>query len=134
YKLSKMMANATFKAAGIIANGMEAPNYQKDPVKARSVDARLDSARHLWGLASRFEEMIQPAPHNVRNRLRNPGVLAVALMTVKYQPKLAEEFWRGLAENDGLRRGDPRHTLLNDLMGRHMGVGRTGQGAVTAAM
>lgn len=43
--------------------------------------------------------------------LRAP-VVACALLTFKHQQKKAEEFWTKLANDDGLRKGDPCKTLL----------------------
>ena len=53
--------------------------------------------------------------------------MAVALYTLRHQPARAHEFWSGLAKNDGLRRGDPRATLIQDYLTRSVGIGSARQ-------
>ena len=43
------------------------------------------------------------------------SVTAVALATLRSQPDMASQFWGGIAADDGLSVGDPRHTLLRWL-------------------
>ncbi|MEO5334306.1 MAG: hypothetical protein H7839_20010 [Magnetococcus sp. YQC-5] len=41
----------------------------------------------------------------------NAPIMAVALVTFRYQEKLAHEFWKQVAQDDGLRKNDPRKRL-----------------------
>jgi hypothetical protein len=50
------------------------------------------------------------------------GVYSVALVTARYQPSSAEEFWGGLVHDDGLRVNDPRKSLLKYLSLRTVGT------------
>lgn len=43
------------------------------------------------------------------------AVVAVALATIREQPDMAEQFWGGIAQDDGLKAGDARHALLKWL-------------------
>ena len=43
---------------------------------------------------------------------KRAAFLAVALETARYQPAAAHEFWKGLAEDDGLAKDDARKALL----------------------
>lgn len=40
------------------------------------------------------------------------AVIASALITLRYVPEKAKEFWRGMAQDDGLAREDPRKRFL----------------------
>lgn len=132
--LSKMMAKATYEAVSLICNGLRTPSYQVDPIKARSVDARLDAARTWWPVAAEYEKLIESAPTSFKRKLLGQGVTAVALLTLQYRPPVAAEFWHGIAENDGLRKSDPRHTLIRDLSTRNLLSGWKNQGAAVAAI
>ncbi len=47
----------------------------------------------------------------------NAPVMSVGLVTFRYQEKLAHEFWKQVAEDDGLRKNDPRkclHTFIEE--------------------
>lgn len=128
YGLSKTMAQALFAAVPTIASGLVTGNRFSATQTAtlfaqRIADDRFDLVREYADSARAFEATIKPAPAKVRSKLLRSGVLALALVTVKEQMPVAEEFWGGLAMNDGLRRYDPRATLLNDLLDRNFGKG-----------
>lgn len=131
--LSKTMTKATYDAVALVTNGLQRPHYLNDPIKARSIDARLDAARHWWGLAGRYQDLVSGAPKAFKSKLYSQGVVAVALLTLKHQPEPAEEFWGGIAENDGLRKGDARHTLILDLQNRRLNAGASQQAAAATA-
>jgi hypothetical protein len=80
-----------------------------------SPDARLELARSWWPTAQQYLAMISPAEIHLKRRLLRQTTMAVGLMTIKYQPDTASEFWEGIAKDDGLRRGDPRKTLITYL-------------------
>jgi hypothetical protein len=134
HKLSKSMAKATYEAAGLLMNDLKRPNYQVDPVQARSVDARLDAALPWWPFAATYERAIEPAHRAVKGKLLAAGVVAVALLTLRYQPAKGWEFWHGLAVDDGLRVADPRQTLAKDLMNRRLNAGSMNQGVIAASL
>lgn len=132
--LSAGMTKAAFEAVALIGNGLKPINYQQEPVKARSVDARLDAARAWWPTAGLFQQAIKRADTTLKAKLLSTGVVAVGLVTLRYQPEKAEAFWRGVAADDGLRVGDPRRTLIKDLMGRRLNVGRQAQAVIVSAL
>lgn len=129
--LSKSMMKSVYGAVGLITNHFQRPNYQQDPIKARSIDARLDAARSWWPFGAEYEKLVNEAPAETKKRLLNQGIVSVALVTLKYQPEKARPFWSGVAADDGLRRGDPRHTFLSDLRSRLFNQG-TIEGSVRA--
>lgn len=130
--LSKGMTKAVFDAALIIANNFRRPNYQADPVAVRSDDARLETASSWWSFGARYEALIKPAPVFLKHKLMVAQVVAVGLVTCRYQPELATTFWGGLALNDGLRRTDPRNTLIGDLQTRNL-LGSKLNGAIVTS-
>lgn len=132
--LSKGLAKATYEAVALIMNGMQRPNYAVEPIKASSIDARLDAARTWWPIAAKYEAFIESAPKAVKRKLVSAGITAVALVTIKYQEAEAEKFWRGVADNDGLRKHDPRHTFVNDILVRRLSSGSISQPAVVASL
>jgi hypothetical protein len=54
-------------------------------------------------------------PGGVRKLLLRASVLAVALVTVRWQGGLAQQFWPSVARDSGLSEGQPAHTLLRWL-------------------
>lgn len=131
--LSKTMARTAFDAALLIALGFQNVRSADNPSLTRSRDVRLEIAAPWGAYAKEYERLIAPAPTIIRQRLLNAQVAAVAFVTLKHQAIAAEHFWGGLAQNDGLRRGDPRHTLLLDLPTRAMAAGRLLVGSLIAA-
>ena len=77
--------------------------------------------------AKEYDEITKKAGKGLYEKLRKTGPVAVALYTLRHQPARATEFWSGLANNDGLRRGDPRHTLIQDFATRDVGIGSVRQ-------
>lgn len=57
----------------------------------------------------------QPDPPT--KRITNVPIFSVALITTKFQPERASAFWRAVAANDGLRRGQPDY-ILRDFLAR----------------
>ena len=120
--LSKTMTTAVYRAIAFITNDMRSPvtgSGHKTPVENRIIDARLAACEPWWEPARKYESMIAGAQHGLRAKLHAASIVAIALVTIKHQPKLAAEFWEGIARNDGLRKGDPRHTLINWLLTTH---------------
>lgn len=128
--LSTRMTRAVYEAAPLLLNKLE-PLTGSALIKANP-GIYLQSARMgvvvEWAHQAReYDDITKTAGKGLYDKLRKTGPVAVALYTLKYQPARAREFWKGIAENDGLRRGDPRHTLIQDLMARDMGSGAVRQ-------
>lgn len=58
---------------------------------------------------------ISPCTSDVRNLVTKQAVLSVALITLRYAPEKAFEFWKQVARDDGLSQYDPRKTLRTYL-------------------
>lgn len=122
--LSARMARCVYDASLLITTGFQHAASFKDPITTRSRDTRLEAAREWAPEAVRYERLLEPASVFFKNRLLNSQIAAVALYTLRYQPERAEEFWGGVGANDGLRKGDARHTLLRDLQGRDLRISK----------
>lgn len=64
----------------------------------------------------KFNEAITPCDNDIRVKLHQTNVLALVLITFRCKPIEAKEFWRQVAQDDGLKVGDPRKTLNKWLM------------------
>lgn len=134
--LSKQMARALFDAAPIIASGMTVGTRNptlETALARRLTDERIAIAERFVAEASIYEKCIDAAPANLKRKLLLPTIAAVALVTIRHEAEIAAEFWSGLAENDGLRRGDSRATLIQDLLARNGKSGSAHQFLVAAA-
>lgn len=120
--LPKGLMASLYAAAPMLNAGLEFRHYMADPI-SRDVSAKISAAAGWLPEARRYAELTAPANSIVRQKLFNVGVLAVALTTIRHQPHIAADFWLGLAKDDGLRRTDPRKTLLLDLASRNTGMG-----------
>lgn len=136
--VSKGIAAATYGAIGIIANSFVVPsNYtvkNEAVAKLRIVDLRVEACDPWWPAARKIEETLKGAQTDLKPRILRGSTFAVALMTMRYQEMKAFDFWRGTARNDGLKRNDPRHVFVRDLVARDVSSGAHGQGVVAAAL
>jgi hypothetical protein len=124
HALSKAMSLSIFRAAILLQFNFEPPHHTADPISIRGDDARLEYAKPYWSVGADYQRLIKAAPNLVRQRLRSPAIVAVAIATLIHQPEQARLFWNTLADNDGLRKGDARNTLLVSIMGRDFEGGR----------
>lgn len=135
-KIRATTAKALFGAAPMIANGLLSGTVKsaENIFAKRIMDDRLETARVYAPAALVLENLIALAPEPVRKKLRIKTIFAVALVTVHHQPEVAANFWGGLTKNDGLRRGDARATLLQDIMSRNFHAGLVSQGFAVPAI
>lgn len=79
---------------------------------ARIKERRLEGA-HTWEREARlYRSFAKGASVMATQRFFSAGPLAVAMVTLRYQPEQAEDFWKRAIKNDGLRIGDPARALL----------------------
>lgn len=111
--LRNEIANGIFSAVLLLDSGFRSVRRYADAYATRSDEQRLRLAEEWWSFGVTFQELIEAAPANPMKRyLKGSGTMAAALATVRYQPEIADIFWRGLAENDGLARNDPRAAYI----------------------
>lgn len=129
--VSKSLSEALYRAAPFLASGLHFGRVGRDVLADRLIDRRLDAVLQFAEEARIYEKCIASAPPRVKIKLLTAGALTVALVTIRHRREAAVEFWTGVAENDGLRKGDPRHTYLNALMSNSR---RGGMAAATACL
>ena len=119
--ITERLARAIFESAPILLNNMEpivgSVNVRLHP-EVFTKQKRMEAIGAWAKEAKEFEQIITPAAAALKARLKTQGPLAVGLYTLRHQPARAREFWSGLANNDGLRRTDPRATLIQDYLTR----------------
>jgi hypothetical protein len=117
--LTKQASTALWNAVPIIANGLRFKRYdQGKQQRSMLTDERLEMAMQYAVEAAKMHENIMLAPPSLRRQLYTVSNFAVALVTLKFDTPRAETFWRGVCEDDGLTKGDPRKTLLADIRAR----------------
>ncbi len=98
--------------------------FSREYGKHKSLIRRAEAVEEWVEEGKAFYAATRGGTSEVESLLRRAPVLAVALATFRHAPELAETFWGGLAREDGLRRGDPRHKLLSWM--RNMPIVRVG--------
>ena len=133
----KDTAKAIYSAIGFVLNDMHTPvgMHAKAAVDRRVIDFRLEACKPFWPIAREFDKAAETSIGILPKRLRSGSVMAVILQTFRHQPERAYLFWQGVAANDGLRRGDPRHALVEFLQAgtARQGDADTIMGACAAA-
>jgi len=118
-RLSTMQVGALMRACVLLHTGFRKPDKERDAYVLLDRVARRNIALKWTGTAEAFFDATGSAPTRVKVMLLREPVFAVALRILRDQPEKATEFWQGLAEDDGLKAGDPRKALLNALAGHH---------------
>lgn len=119
--ISERLSRSIYESAPILLNNMEpivgSTNVRMHP-EVFAKQKRLEAICAWAKEAKEFEQIVEPAAAALKARIKTQGPLAVGLYTLRHQPARAREFWGGMAKNDGLRRADPRSTLIQDYMTR----------------
>ncbi len=124
--LTNRMARAVFEAAPLLLNNMEpitgSVNVMQNPMMFLQQE-RIKTVSAYAKEAKEYAEIVKESSKEIRGKLITTGPFASALFTLRHQPEKANEFWLGVARNDGLRRGDPRGAFILDLLTRHTNQG-----------
>lgn len=116
--LTADMANALYGAVPYIASKFETNVAKKDNLTTKAVDRRLALAGEYAKAAGRYSACLDGLSGSRKKRFLSSAMTAVAVITFRYQSEAAWMFWHGVAQNDGLKRGDPRHALMMDMLSR----------------
>lgn len=116
-------ARFMFRALSLLRNDLEPMGPADQSLDARDRDGRLADMAEWRDETLIYEAIVATADKATQRSLWTQGVMASALYTLRHQPKMAREFWGGLAANDGLRRNDPRACLLADFRNRSTNTG-----------
>ena len=82
---------------------------------SRSRRRRIDLVKEYHPALAMLKAIMTDSPKVQQALMKRGPTLACAMATLRYQPSTAEAFWTGIVWDDGLRVGDPRHTLLRFL-------------------
>lgn len=126
--LSRKTTSALFKALVMLRNEMEPVAGADIYNLAKSRNARLEDMADWAPEAKVYESIIHAADGYLQKKLLAQSTMAFSLYVLRHQKKTAIEFLRGIAENDGLRKGDPRARLIADFQNRALGNGSYRQG------
>lgn len=128
--LTTRMAQAVYAAAPLLLNNLEPLSGSENTKKRPEVFLQYNKLEtlQLWSKEAReYEQICKAASKDLLRGMRQSGMLAVALYTLRHQPARAREFWEGLANQDGLRKHDPRATLYKDILTRSLNSGSVRQ-------
>jgi hypothetical protein len=93
------------------------------PRAVRDLDAKKDFAQAWKPAAIQYQRCLEGSNASRTGRFRTAGVVAVALITMRYQETAAREFWREAIRDNALHDTDPRHTLHIDFLQRRKQAG-----------
>lgn len=119
--LGKLVSSRLLAAAALIENGFKRVNAYELP-ESKDIDFRILAAKKWAVPAATYEDLVRLADKHIKRKLFTASVMSVALTTVLHQPSSAAVFWKGVAEDDGLRKGDPRKALSLYLIRTPLGV------------
>jgi hypothetical protein len=102
-------------------------------VEFDAVEDRFDLAVRWRKEAIALDQVLEPAATVLKRKLTSSAVFSVALVTMRANEQKAREFWGAVAQNDGLRKGDPAHTLVQWLLTTHLD-GSHNNGSLAAAL
>lgn len=112
------MAKSLYAAVPLLARKFSTNHYDADVLTSNQVDLRLDLASQFAKAAARYAACLDGIPIRRKRKFLVGGVTAVAVATFRYQSETAWTFWTGVAQMEGLKRGDPRLALASDFMAR----------------
>jgi len=131
FGLSKIATQKLTRATQFIDNGMNTNSGFQG--RRYTPGEQIALASEWVPEAVIFEQIVSDAPKATKSKLMSAQVMAVALITLRAMPERAKEFWQGVADDDGLRKGDPRKTLLDWLRDTHLaGTGLRSAAAAVA--
>ena len=83
----------------------------KRPRASRDLDRKKEEAKLWKPWAVDYQSCLDGGISSRTNRYRNAGVVAVALVTLRYQNVMAKVFWAESVRDNALESDDPRHAL-----------------------
>lgn len=115
--ISGRTARGAYVAGVIIALGFKPVAGVNRDAALGTPAGRLEAIRPWWPYVQQYDRILSSNTEaRLRLKLQDGGCMAVALVTIKEQPAKAEAFWRNVAMNDGLHKGQPERTFVDALM------------------
>jgi hypothetical protein len=113
--LSDRQVRDLLAATLLIKVGFQRPRLSQHAPVIKSWSGRFRIAANWVTEARKYFGILERANGLYSRQLRRAPNMAVALITLRYQPEKATEFWMRVADDDGLRQGDPAKALLRAL-------------------
>ena len=113
--------SATVSAVRRIYSGMVSIAREK-----KSAEELNEMVTPWLELSRQYYETINGLPNS--QYLKSARILAVALVTLRYQPVIAGEFWNSIASDDGVSQTDPRKHLIRQITDRNSFIKNTSGG------
>lgn len=115
--IRRMYVTQAITAGVLIKLGLcDTQGQLRDPILS-TPDGQMAAIEPWWPYVKIYSD-IKTDTYAIQRKMLNAGSMAVALVTLKYQPERALEFWTGVGADDGLSNRDPRKTLLKDWQAR----------------
>lgn len=119
--VSRAMVRAAYSALAILRNGLEPAYYQNQQGDiARDRESRMADIKNWTNEIDQYWKDIMGADPYLKRKFLGTGITAFAMYVYRYKPAQAHAFFGGMANNDGLRKTDPRHRLIADLNNRSL--------------
>lgn len=112
------MAASLYRAVPYLASKFQINPTTRNFLAERQIDIRLQIASEYAKAAARYAACLDGLHGGRKKRFMTGAMTAVAVATLRYQNETAWQFWYGTAQADGLKRGDSRLALWNDLLSR----------------
>lgn len=112
------IADSLYRAVPFLASKFMINPKMRNFLVEKAVDQRLALAAEYAKAAAKYYACLDGLTGGRKKKFLGGAVTAVAVATLRFQSQTAWEFWAGCAANDGLKRGDPRLALFNDMLVR----------------
>lgn len=116
--LGERQTSAFARGLKVVLNDFRRVGVHADVELATSLDWLADRMIKWAPVAQKYFTAINPAAPAMKHRFERVPVLAIGLATFRNAEAKAEIFWRTAAEDDGLRRNDPRKAMLNVMIAK----------------
>lgn len=126
--LSRKTVTAAFRALSILRNDLEPVAGGDIYNVAKSRNERREDLPEWADEARRFEAIFAESDAWIKSKAYGATAMAFCLYVLRHSRKDADNFLRGIADNDGLRKNDPRARLLADFQNRNVTTGNARQG------
>jgi hypothetical protein len=110
------MRRGAYRAMDALANDFPHRKLKVGEAELITKEDRVNCMAFWLDELEEYDQIVRSAQSTLRNPMRKPGVIAVALATLKHQHDRAQLFWTRVAENKLLRPGDPEQALVNFLL------------------
>lgn len=110
------LRRGAYRAMDILANDFPHRRLKVGEAELVTKEDRIVCLAFWLDELEQFNSIISDGQSSLRQAMRQPGVIAVALATLKHQPERARLFWSQVAANKLLKPGDPEQALVNFLL------------------